>query len=301
MTERPRVGFIGLGAMGHGMAGNLVAKGFPTMVLGRNNRQPINDLVSKGATEARDAAELAAGNDVVILCVTDSVQVESIVYGDRGLLSVSRPGLLVIDTTTSDPKSTGRIFTDFAKTGADFVDAPMGRSVKEAAEGRLNVMVGAEARVLARAEPVLRAFSDNIFHVGGPGAGHKTKLVNNFLAMGHMALIAEALVAAGKAGVDIEIFAKILGSGPVNSPLLNLIVSSSVAGTYDGIKFGLDIARKDLRYYTHMVEDLVLPSVIGDAVHESFVRASSLGFGSHTVVGLVQAQEQIAGIRISKP
>jgi 3-hydroxyisobutyrate dehydrogenase-like beta-hydroxyacid dehydrogenase len=145
---------------------------------------------------------------------------------------------------------------------------------------------------------VLRAFAENIFHVGGPGAGHKTKLVNNFFAMGQAALIAEALVASAKAGLDIDTLFKVVSAGAPNSGIFQMIVPSVLAGTYDGLKFGLDLARKDLRYYTHMTENLGLPSPVGEAVHQAFVQASALGFGSRLVAGLVEAQEQITGTRV---
>jgi 3-hydroxyisobutyrate dehydrogenase-like beta-hydroxyacid dehydrogenase len=264
MAEKPKIGFIGVGMMGHGMASNLVTKGFPTTILGHRNRKPVDDLVGKGAGEGKDPADVAARSDVVLICVTGSPQVEEIVYRGNGLLAGARKGLVVIDCSTSEPDSTSKIFADLAEKGVPFVDAPLARTPKEAAEGRLNVMVGAEPEVYARIEPVLRGFAENIFHVGGPGTGHKTKLVNNFFAMGQAALIAEALVAAQKAGLDVETFFKVVSAGAPNSGIFQMIVPSALAGTYDGLRFGLDLARKDIRYYTHMTENLGLPSMMGE-------------------------------------
>jgi len=281
--------------MGHGMAKNLVAKGFPTTVLGHRNRAPVEDLVAKGAAEGRDPADLATRSDLVLLCVTGSPQVTEVVYGASGLLSAAREGLIVVDCSTSEPVSTEQIHADFAAKGVPFVDAPLARTPKEAEEGRLNVMVGAELEVYATIEPVLRAFAENIFHVGGPGAGHKVKLINNFFAMGQAALIAEALVAAKRAGLDMETLFKVVSVGAPNSGIFQMIVSSVLAGTYDGLKFGLDLARKDVRYYTHMTDALGVPSMLGAAVHQAFVQASALGYGSELVASLVKAQEQIAG------
>jgi 3-hydroxyisobutyrate dehydrogenase-like beta-hydroxyacid dehydrogenase len=187
---RPRVGFIGLGLMGRGMATNLVAKGFPLTVLGRSNRTPVEELVARGAREGRSPADLASASDIVFLCVPGSPDVEALVYDANGLLDAAREGLIVVDCSTSEPASTARIGADFSARGVPFVDAPLSRSPKEAMEGRLNVMVGADAETFTRIEPALRAFGENIFHVGGPGAGHKMKLVNNFLAQGQVAMIA---------------------------------------------------------------------------------------------------------------
>jgi 3-hydroxyisobutyrate dehydrogenase-like beta-hydroxyacid dehydrogenase len=281
--------------MGHGMASNLVRKGFPTTVLGHRNRGPIDDLIASGAAEAKNPADLAGRTDVVILCVTGSPQVESIVYGEEGLLAAARSNQVVVDCSTSEPDSSERIFGDFLAHGVAFVDAPLARTPKEAAEGRLNVMVGAEPQVFARVEPVLKAFAENIFHVGGPGAGHKTKLVNNFLAMGQAAMIAEALVAAAKSGIDLEALYEVVSAGGPNSGIFQMIVPAVLSGSYEGLRFGLDLARKDLRYYTHMTESLNLPSHLGEAVHQSFVQASALGFGGELVGSLVKAQERFAG------
>lgn len=301
MGKAARIGFIGLGMMGRGMARNLVAKGFETAVLGNRNRAPVDDLVARGAREGRNPADVAGASDIVFLCVTGSPQVEAIVNGPDGLLSGARKGLVVVDCSTSEVDSTERIHAAFAEHGTTFVDAPLARTPKEAEEGRLNVMVGADDAIFDLIRPALAAFAENIFHVGGPGAGHKTKLIYNFIAMGHAALIAEALVAGAKAGVDLENFAKVVTGGGANSGIFQMIVPKALAGDFGGLQFGLDLARKDLRYYTHMTESLGLPSPVGEAVHQAFVQASALGFGGGFVPSLIEAQEKITGVRIRKP
>ncbi len=291
--ENPRIGFIGLGAMGSGMAKNLVAKGFPTTVLGHRDPAPVRALVSSGAKEGQSPAQVAHASDIVIVCVPGSSEVESIVYGADGLLTAARDGLIVMDCSTSEPDSTARIAADFDAKGVPFVDAPLARTPKEAAEGRLNVVVGADPAVFTYVEPVLRAFAENIFHVGGSGAGHKTKLVYNFLTMGQAALIAEALIAAAKVGLNLEAFIKVVTAGGANSGIFQMVAPSALAGTYDGLRFGIDLARKDLRYYTHMTENLHLPSYLGEAVHQAFVQASSLGYGGEFVPSLIKVQEHL--------
>jgi 3-hydroxyisobutyrate dehydrogenase-like beta-hydroxyacid dehydrogenase len=297
---KPKVSVIGVGAMGHGIAGNLLAKGFPTTIVGNRNRAPVENLVKRGAVEALNPAVAAQGSDVIIICVQVSPQVEAIVQGPNGILSAARRGLVVLDCTTSEPESTARLAAALAIKGVALADAPLARTPKEAEEGRLNAMVGAVPDVYPVIEPVLKAFCENIFHVGGPGAGHKTKLVYNLLTMGQAALISEALVAAAKSGLDIDAFSKVVAAGAANSGIYQMIVPSALAGTYDGLKFGLDLARKDLRYYTHMTETLGLPSVVAEAVHQSFVQASALGFGEGMVGNLVAAQEKITGAKVRR-
>jgi 3-hydroxyisobutyrate dehydrogenase-like beta-hydroxyacid dehydrogenase len=293
-----QVSFIGVGMMGHGMAKNLIEKGFTVAVLGHRNRAPVEDLVKRGAREARDPAAAAAGADIIFLCVTGSPQVEEIVYGERGLRSAIKRGQIIVDCSTSEPASTDRIREDLAGDGVAFVDAPLARTPKEAELGKLNVMVGAEPDVFARIRPALEAFAENIFHVGGPGRGHVMKLLNNFLALGQAALIAEVLVAGDRAGADLQQLYKVVSAGGANSGIFQMLVSNILKGDDGGLPFLLRLAQKDLRYYTHLTEGLGLPSQLGECVHQAFVQASALGYGDHMVGGLIRAQEKITGTKI---
>jgi 3-hydroxyisobutyrate dehydrogenase-like beta-hydroxyacid dehydrogenase len=298
VTAQLRIGFIGLGLMGHGMAKNLVSKGFPLSVVGHRNRAPVENLIKLGANEVKSVAELAQASDVVFICVTGSPQVEETVHKKGGLLEGARAGLIVVDTSTSEPESTMRIAKDLAAKGVTYVDAPLARTPKEAEEGRLNVMVGADDATFAKIEPALKAFAENIFHVGGLGAAHKLKLINNFLAMGQAALIAEATAAASKVGVDLDSLVKLISAGAVNSGIFQMMVPPALKGDLSTFKFGLANARKDLRYYTHMTEEAGVPSVLGEAVHQTLVQAVALGFGDKFVPSLMEAQERITGARI---
>ncbi len=210
---KPRVGFIGLGLMGHGMAKNLVTKGFPLTVRAHRNRKPLEDLLAAGAKEAKTDADVARDADIVFLCVTGSPQVEAIVYGAEGLLSATREGLIVVDTSTAEPASTAAIRMDFGAKRAEFVDAPLARTPKEAEEGRLNTMVGADDAVFATLKPVMSAFCENVIHAGPPGHGHTLKLINNFLAMSIATSTAEAVATAAKAGVSIAKLHEIVSAG----------------------------------------------------------------------------------------
>jgi hypothetical protein len=192
---KPRIGFIGLGLMGHGMAKNLVAKGFPLTVRVHRNRKPLEDIVAAGAREVATNADVARASDIVFLCVTGSPQVEAVVRGADGLLEAAREGLIVVDTSTAEPASTAALRTDFAAKRAEFVDAPLARTPKEAEEGRLNIMVGADDAVFEKLKPVLAAFCENVIHAGPPGHGHTLKLINNFMAMSIATSTAEAVAA----------------------------------------------------------------------------------------------------------
>ena len=298
-TEAPRIGFIGLGLMGHGMAKNLLGKGFPLTVRVHRNRKSAEDILAAGATEAKTNAELARASDIVILCVTGSPQIEEIVYGDDGILGAARSGLTVVDTSTAEPASTAKIRADLARKGTPYVDAPLSRTPKEAEEGRLNTMVGADDATFARLKPVFSAYCENVIHVGPPGHGHMLKLVNNFLGMSIATAAAEACATCAKSGVSIGKLYELVSAGPVNSGIFQFMVGKMLeSGDLSGLKFTLVNAMKDLRYYTHFAESLPSPAIVGEAVHQSLVNANLLGFGDKFVASLIEAQEKLAGVRI---
>jgi len=290
-----RIGFIGAsGLMGHGMARNLQAKGHALTITVHRNRERVADLLAAGAEIAATPAALAQACDTIFICVTGTPQVEALVTGADGLLKPARRGLTIIDCSTSEPDSSAKLRALAAEAGATFIDAPLARSAVEAEQGRLNVMVGADEASFARIEPLLRCFAENIFHVGGPGAGHIVKLLNNFIAQAICTSTAEAFAVGQRAGVDLRQLVAIISAGAVNSGIFQAM-AKALSGDMAGLPFGLDNARKDLRYYTHLAESLTVPSLVGEAVHQSLTLASALGHGGKFVSGLVEAQEQLTG------
>ncbi|HEX7440639.1 MAG TPA: NAD(P)-dependent oxidoreductase [Caldimonas sp.] len=294
------LGFIGAsGLMGHGMAKNLLAKGHALAFTVHRNRERVADLIAAGATECATPAALAAACEIVFLCVTGSPQVEAAITGADGLLAGAKgkKGLVIVDCSTSEPDSTTALRAACAAVGVTLVDAPLARTPVEAELGKLNVMVGADDAVFARLEPVLRGFAENVFHVGGPGAGHIIKLLNNFIAQSICTATAEAFAVGVRAGIDPKKLVELVSAGAVNSGLFQAM-AKTLTGDMAGLKFQLDNASKDIRYYAHLAEGLGVPSLVGQAVHQSLVLASALGHGKKFVPSLVEAQEQLTGAKI---
>lgn len=295
----PKIGFIGIGMMGHGMAKNLLAKGFALTFKVNRNRDNLADLIAAGAQEANTNAACAQASDIVFICVTGSPQVEQIVYGEQGLLDCGRAGLIVVDTSTAEPASSAKIRADLAAKGIKLIDAPLARTPKEAEEGRLNTMVGAELEDFKTLEPVLRAFCENIFHVGPPGHGHVLKLVNNMMAMSFAASIAEAFAVAAKSGIDLNRLYDVISVGGVNCGIFQMMATNTLQhGDVTGFKFGIANAQKDLRYYTHLAEMLPVSSFMGEAAHQSFVQAVNAGYGDKLIASLFEAQEKLNNVKI---
>ncbi len=298
--NKPRIGFIGIGLMGHGIAKNLVTKGFPLSVRVNRNRKPLEDLLAAGAKEVKTNAEVANNADIVFLCVTGAPQVEEIINDKDGIASVARKGLIIVDTSTSEPATTAKIREELATKGVRFIDAPLARTPVEAELGKLNIMVGADDATFAELQPVLGAFCENIIHAGPEGHGLVLKLINNFIAMTIATATAEALAAAVKSGLSIKKLHQVISAGAVNSGIFQMIVGKMLENNGDltGLKFTLVNAMKDLRYYTHFAESLPASAIVGEAVHQSLVNANLMGFGDKYVASLIEAQEKLNGIDI---
>lgn len=298
MPETMRVGLVGPGMMGHGIGKNIVEKGYQLTVLGHRNRKPVEDLVARGVTEARSAGELARSCDLVITVVTGSPQMEEIVFGTDGILDGLHPGLIVADATTADPRSTARIAEAIAAKGGRFVDIPLTRTPKEAEAGKLGVMTGGDPATLAEIRPVLECFADTIVHAGDVGAGHKLKLVNNFIALGTAALVCEGLCTAAKAGVDLQALHEIVSAGGANSVMFQRLMGLVLHEDDSALQFVISNACKDLRYYTGMAETLPATAFVAEAVHQTFVLAANGGHGDAFVPRLVDVLGELNGVRV---
>jgi 3-hydroxyisobutyrate dehydrogenase-like beta-hydroxyacid dehydrogenase len=270
------IGLVGVGLMGHGIAGNILGHGYALSVLEHPGNQPLDDLKKAGAQPCPSVAQVAAGSEAVILCVTGSPEVEAVVLGEHGLARAIRPGAVVIDCSTSLPASTARVARAVQQAGGRFLDAPMTRTPREAAEGRLNLLVGGEAALLAEMRPLLSAFAENITHVGPVGSGHAMKLVHNYASLGSVAVLAEAAACALRAGIAPEVFVEILAKGGAGGTALERIRPYLLARDCSAFRFAISNARKDLSYYEGMAEQAGAARDIGRAVLHTFTSALAL-------------------------
>jgi 3-hydroxyisobutyrate dehydrogenase-like beta-hydroxyacid dehydrogenase len=298
--SKASIGFIGVGLMGHGMAKNLLEKGWKVTVLGHRNRAPVDDLVGRGASEAKDIAGLMAVSDIVFVCVTGTPQVEDLVHRADGLLATCRPGQIIVDTSTCQPGSTRRMAEAFRAKSVRFVDSPLTRTPVEAEQGRLNTLTGADPDTFREIEPVLRGFCENVFHVGDVGAGHTLKLVNNFLSIGSVAVFAEALAACVKLGLDPKELVKLVSVGPLNSAMFQMAAGGAVEGDFTRMKFALANAAKDVRYFIGEMTEAKFAGVVSSAVNQSLNQALALGFGEpdKLLASLIEAQAKLNNVTI---
>ncbi len=261
-----RVGIIGVGLMGHGIALNVLRGGFSLVMMDHPGNQPINDLIEMGAGQRDSPGAVAAESDLVILCVTGSSQVEAVLTGETGVISALKPGTIVVDCSTALPESTERMAALVAAARGRFLDAPMTRLVKQAHEGTLNILVGGEADVLEEARPVLDTFTENIDHVGGVGFGHRMKLLHNYVSIGHMALLAEAAAQAAEVGVEAQVFVDVLAKGGGAGAALERLRKCILTGDPSDVPFTIGNAIKDIGYYREMVGGEAGSRAIADGV-----------------------------------
>lgn len=291
----PRIGFVGVGLMGHGMAKNLVTKGYPLSVLGHRNRAPVEDLKQAGAQEAATAQDLAAASDIVFLCVTGAPQVEAVV---GGLLDGARPGLTIVDCSTSEPTLTLALHAQAKTRGVDVCDAPLGGTPANAAAGTLSAMVGAEPEVFARVAPVIGAFAVKVTHVGAPGAGHTLKLLNNFLSLGYGAIYAEALAMAAKVGVTPQTFDSVIRGSRMDCGFYQTYMTYVLERDENAHRFTLSNAHKDLRYLNNLATATGAANFVGASVKNVYAAAEGLGKGAWNVPQISDVVARMNGVSL---
>ena len=259
-----QIGFIGAGFMGYGIALNLMKSGHLLRVIANRNRDNIENLVNQGATEARDFNDLLEEAEAVVSCVGTADQIEHIVTRSEPHLEKN---VVWIDCTTSRPQTAVAISKRLKKIGVDFVDAPVTRGPKDALDGRLISFVGADKPVFEKIRPLVACYSESVTHIGPVGSALQVKLLNNFITMGQVALVVEAVQAADRAGVDRRTLFSILSQGAANSGTLQKMVPPALEDDYTGHAFSLGNGAKDVRYG----RELLIGSETGNIMSEALV------------------------------
>lgn len=277
----PVIGFIGLGLMGGNMVENLQKKGFEPIVMDLD-KEAMAAVVARGATEATSVKELAAASDIVMLCLTTSTVVEKLVYADDGILAGIKEGAVLIDFGTSIPASTRKIGADLAKKGAGMIDAPLGRTPAHAKDGLLNIMASGEQETFDKVKSILDMQGENVFYLGELGAGHTTKLINNFMGMTTVCAMSQAFAVAERAGVDRQQLFEIMSTGPSNSPFMQFCKNYAVDGVSD-LGFSIANANKDLGYFLEMAKDLDTRTEIAEGTSANLQAAFDAGMGDGNV------------------
>jgi 3-hydroxyisobutyrate dehydrogenase-like beta-hydroxyacid dehydrogenase len=274
--------------MGHGIASSLLRAGHQVSFLNHSGNQPVDDLLAAGATALNSGREVAQSAEVVILCVTGSPQVEAVLFEPNGVLEGITPGSIVVDCSTALPSSTENVAARVTEAGGRFMDAAMTRTPKEAAEGRLNLIVGAPKALFDETLPLLQGFAENIAHAGDVGAGHTLKLLHNFVSLGFSAVLAEATVASRKAGISDTALLEVLGAGGGGGVVLERLRPYIADNDPSGFKFSVANASKDLGYYHTMTEDLAVEGGIAEAVRNLYKSVEDQSLPIPALIGVLE-------------
>ncbi|GGX98289.1 3-hydroxyisobutyrate dehydrogenase [Litchfieldella qijiaojingensis] len=291
MSHPTKVGMIGVGLMGHGIASSLLRAGHELCFLDHPGNQPVDDLLGVGAVRKQTGREVAEATDVVILCVTGTPQVESVLFEPDGVLEGLLPGTIVVDCSTAIPSSTETIAEKVAAAGGRFMDAAMTRTPKEAAEGRLNLIVGASDELFRDIRPLLESFSEHITHGGPVGSGHKLKLLHNYVSLGFTAVLSEATAAARKAGIADDVFLEVLGSGGGGGVVLERLRPFIVAEDPSGFRFSLANTLKDVGYYNAMARDVGASHRVAESIEALYREINEQGHSERLVPELIKILE----------
>ncbi|MDP7150427.1 MAG: NAD(P)-dependent oxidoreductase [Paracoccaceae bacterium] len=278
-NSKPVIGFIGVGFMGHGLAKNILAGGYDLWIKGNRNRVRVDSLVGKGAHEASSVAEMVANCDVVHLCLPNSKLVEEVIRGAGGILENAKEGLIVIDTSTALPASTVELAEALSAKGMKMIDAPLGRTPKEAEEGTVDAMLGGDPETVEAVTPIIDCWAGTIRHIGPIGSGHRMKLVMNFLAMSYGALYAEALSMSAKSGISPQIFQEVIGPSRMGSGFFETFTKGSVERDPNAHKFALANALKDISYAHQMAADAGVMGLMSAAAKQYYTYANAHGGG----------------------
>ena len=277
-TKDQTVGFIGLGAMGRGMASNCARKGFKLVVFDINP-EPVTDLVKLGARAAKSIADVAKSCSIIVTVLPTGREVDQIVMGIDGLFANAKPGTLVIDLSTIDPETTDKMHAEGKRLGMKAVDAPIGRLAWHADRGESLFMVGAEPADFEVVKPLLEAMGTTIHHCGAAGTGTRTKLINNYLAIISCQLNAEALALSQRFGLDLATTLDVIHGTTATNGQLKINWPNKVLAGDTSPGFTIDLAHKDLSLIMGAANAARVPLPVAAAAREMFSAARARGYG----------------------
>ena len=291
-----RVGFIGLGIMGQGMVRNLLKADFEVDIWNRTAKR-MDPLVEAGAKKTNSPADLASKCDIVITCVSDTPDVQEVVLGENGVIHGIESGALLVDMSTISPQATREIAAKLDEKDVHMLDAPISGGSEGAAQGTLSIMIGGDAKQVARAMPYFEAMGKTITHVGGHGAGQMVKLVNQILVVVNMLAAAEALLFGQAGGLDLQKTLDAVTQGAAGSWMLSNRGPQVLERDWRP-GFTIDLQQKDLRLVMEAADQMGVPVMATSTVFNLYRTLQKDGLGAEGNHALVKALENLSGTKI---
>ncbi len=293
----PKIGFIGLGAMGLPMAKNLIKAGFDLTVYARRP-EPAAEVRALGARSADSPRAVAEQVSVVITIVTADPDVRAVILGENGALAGMKAGGVIVDMSTISPMTIQEIARIAETKGVEVMDAPVSGGDTGAKAGTLTIIAGGKKGTFERCRPLFEAMGKNIFHVGGVGVGQVVKIANQVIGGTILAVVSEALVMGVKAGADPEVLRQVIGVSSGNSNLFQARVGDFMLKDQFQPGFMLDLMKKDIGLALEIGKALSVPMPVGAAAYQHYAAGTSMGVGREDFSAVCKAVEKMAGARI---
>ncbi|KYH31786.1 2-(hydroxymethyl)glutarate dehydrogenase [Moorella mulderi DSM 14980] len=291
-----KIGFIGLGQMGGRMCKRLIEGN--DVIAFDVNKNRLKQVVDLGAKEAKSPKELAAYSDFILASLPDSNVVESVVFGQDGIIEGCQSGAVFIDLSSSRPASTQKIALELKKKNVSMLDAPVSRGVAAAEKGTLSMMVGGDAAVLEKCKPILQILATDIYHVGDIGAGHILKMLNNLVSSTCFIITAEALVLGAKAGLDPKLVNDVLNASSGRSYATEKRFPDYVFKNNLNSGFSIKLMHKDISMCLEFAQQMLVPLPVGSSVVQTYTTAMSQGRGDDDNLCMVEIMEKIVGVKV---
>lgn len=296
MEQRPTVGIAGLGRMGHPIAANVLAAGFPTVVWNRTSNK-ASDLLARDAAWAASPRELAHSATFVLTSLADPVAVESVYFGTDGLLDQIPPGRVLIDLSTVAPSLSRKIAASAAERDAVFLDAPVAGSIKAAAEGQLGIMVGGDRATFDRCHEIFAAIGKAAYYLGDTGSGATMKLVSNAILATMVQSLAEGVALGERAGLEPEDIFSVLGASSAAAPVVAAKATAISERAYLPATFTLALMQKDLWLALSLANELAVPMPATAIAHDMVLAANATGKSALDFSAVALLMEELAGSR----
>lgn len=294
-----KIGLIGLGGMGRGLALNMAAKGLDIIVSDIDAAR-VEAAVARGARAGDSVDAMARDCEVLMICVTTAEVVQSIALGPEGVLARMAPGAVLVDHTTVSAEHVDRMRAACAQAGVHYAEAPMTRTPAHAERGEVNILFGGEEALLERLRPVFETYAENIFHVGPAGHAIRLKLIHNYIAFANVASFCEGFALAAKEGLDMTKVIGIISAAGGKSGMMDLYGEMTLRRDFTP-HMSLSNAEKDVRYYAEWLEQAGLPAFMARSVQQTYALAAILGHGGEGCTAVIKAYEEFSGVEAALP
>ncbi len=298
MSNKKKICFIGLGAMGKPMAINMINAGFELVVYDINP-DPVNALAALGAEAGESAAKAASIADVVITVLPECEHVKTVYLGENGIIQSARSGTVLIDMSSIAPHTTKLVAAEAEDRGCRFMDAPVSGGTVGAEKGSLTIMVGGDEALLDAHRDILETMGKTIYHLGPVGMGETVKMINQILVGINIMGIAEAFTLGVKLGADPQVLYEVIRTSAGNSSLVDGRVPNYILkGDFDQPGFALNLLRKDVGLAVESAKMNNVPMFLAGQVFQYLSMASASGLGSKDMSSVIQLMEQVAGVEV---